>query len=307
MIEVRNLTKRYGRITALDDVSFDVARGEIVGFLGPNGAGKTTAMRILSTFMPASGGTARIAGLDVFSESLAVRSRIGYLPENAPLYEDMRVIEYLTFRGRLRGLSGRTLRRRLHECMGVCDLEGVRDRIIRRLSKGFRQRVGLADSLIHSPELLILDEPTIGLDPNQRRQIREFIRGLKQRHTVLLSTHILSEVEAICDRVLIIQGGRIVAADRTDHLMELMKGGRRVVMEIKAPAEAVEPLILKVAGVLAVSREDNADWVRFRCTCERGVDVRPGLAALVAQEGWMLRELQVEKANLEDVFLELTS
>lgn len=306
MIEVRNLTKRYGRTLALDNVSFDVARGEIVGFLGPNGAGKTTAMRILSTYLPATGGSATIAGLDVFTDSLAVRQQIGYLPENTPLYEDLRVTEYLTYRGRLRGLSGRRLRKRMFEMMAVCGLEDVRDQIIRRLSKGYRQRVGLADSLLHNPPLLILDEPTIGLDPNQIRQIREFIKSLGQRHTVLLSTHILSEVEMICDRVLIIRRGRIVAADRTANLLALMKAGRRVVLEVQGEPESIVARLREVPGVESVTIEGAGEWSRCVCSCAGDTDVRPAVSALVARERWPMRELQAEKAHLEDVFVELT-
>jgi len=307
MIEVRNLTKRYGSFAALDDVSFDVAAGEIVGVLGPNGAGKTTAMRILATYLSATGGSVRVDGLDVFTHSLEVRQKIGYLPENTPLYDDMRVTEYLTYRGRLKGLSGRRLRKRLFELTAVCGLEDVRAKLIRTLSKGYRQRVGLADSLVHDPKLLILDEPTVGLDPNQIRQIREFIKGLGRRHTVLLSTHILSEVEMICDRVLIIQGGRVIASDRTEQVLALIKGGQRVVLEVQGPAEAIEAALRGVRNVEAVTREAADPWLRFVCVCTTGSDVRPEIFALVAREGWTLRELQAEKPLLEDVFAQLTT
>lgn len=307
MIEVRNLTKRYGRTVALDDVSFDVASGEIVGLLGPNGAGKSTAMRVLATYLPATGGTVRIGGLDVFSQSADVREQIGYLPESAPLYDDMRVSEYLTYRGKLRGLFGRRLRKRLFETMAICGLEEVREHLIRRLSKGYRQRVGLADSLIHNPALLILDEPTIGLDPNQIRQIRQFIKSLGKRHTVLLSSHILSEVEMICERVVIIRGGRVVAADRTEHLLALLKGGHRVILEVQGVMASIEPQLRAVPGVVAVTGDPAGEWLRFVCTGAAGVDVRPALSALVAREHWPLRELQAERAHLEDVFVELTT
>lgn len=306
MIEVRNLTKRYGSKVALDNVSFDVASGEIVGFLGPNGAGKSTTMRILSTFLPATGGSVRIDGLDVFADSMEVRRRIGYLPESAPLYDDMRVVEYLSYRGTLKGLHGRRLRRRIYEVLPVCGIEGVRDEVIRRLSKGYRQRVGLADALIHDPPLLILDEPTIGLDPNQIRQIREFIRHLGKRHTVLLSTHILSEVEMICARVIIIQGGRIVAADRTENLLGGLQGQRRVTLEVRGPAEAITRGLQAVPGVRSVALEPGGEWLRCVCLCDGGADIRADVFALVAREGWTLRELQAERANLEDVFVELT-
>ncbi|MCE9615126.1 MAG: ABC transporter ATP-binding protein [Lentisphaerae bacterium] len=306
MIHVRNLTKRYGKVVALDNVSFDVEAGEIVGVLGPNGAGKSTALRILSTYLPASGGTVQIAGLDVFTDSLQVRSRIGYLPESTPLYDDMRVGEYLTYRGNLKGLFGRRLRKRLYEVLAVCGIEDARDSVIQHLSKGYRQRVGLADALIHDPPLLILDEPTIGLDPHQIREVREFIKGLGKRHTVLLSSHILSEVQMTCDRVLIIQGGRIVVSDRTANLLALMESGGRVVLEVQGPAEVIERQLAAVPGVKRVTREPGGDWLRFVCLCEGGMDVRPDVFALVTREGWALRELQAEKANLEDVFLQLT-
>src|SRR5471030_84371 len=212
MIEVSNLTKRYAGRTAVSDISFTVARGEIVGLLGPNGAGKSTTMRILSSFMPATSGTVRVAGYDVFHDSVEVRRRIGFMPENNPLYPEMRVREYLKFRARLKGLGWKKSRERVTTVMEQCDLTDVSKRIIGQLSKGYRQRVGLADALVHEPELIILDEPTIGLDPNQIRSVRQLIKDLGRSHTVLISTHILSEVEMTCSRVLIMKGGKIVAA-----------------------------------------------------------------------------------------------
>ncbi len=306
MIEVRHLTKRYGRTVALDNISFDVARGEVVGFLGPNGAGKSTAMRILATYLPASGGRVTVAGLDVFADSLAVRQQIGYLPENTPLYDDLRVQEYLGYRGRLKGLYGRRLHKRTFEVMDICGLEDMRDRIIRHLSKGYRQRVGLADALIHNPPLLILDEPTIGLDPNQMRQIRQFIKSLGQRHTVLLSTHILSEVEAICDRVLIVRNGRLAASDRTEHLLARMKDGQRLLLEVQGPPARIEASLLALPGIAQVTLTADGPWWRCACNAATDEDLRPALSALVAREGWPLRTLQRETAHLEDVFAELT-
>ena len=224
MIEVTNLTKRYAGRTAVAGISFTVARGEIVGLLGPNGAGKSTTMRILSCFMPATSGTVRVAGFDVFHQSDEVRRRIGYMPENNPLYPEMRVREYLKFRARLKGLNWRRSRERVGTVMEQCGLTEVSRRIIGQLSKGYKQRVGLADALVHEPELIILDEPTIGLDPHQIRAVRQLIKSLVQRHTVLISTHILPEAEMTCNRMLIMYDGKILAADTPDNLQRLMAG-----------------------------------------------------------------------------------
>ncbi len=307
MITVEHLTKRFGGRTVLDDISFEVKRGEIVGFLGPNGAGKTTTMRILSTFLPATGGTVTIGGLDVFRDSLEVRRRIGYLPENVPLYPDMRVIEYLRYRARLKGLWGRRMNARLDEIMSRCGLSDVRTTIIGRLSKGYTQRVGLADSLMHEPDLLILDEPTIGLDPNQIRHIRNLITSLAQRHTVLLSSHILPEVEMICQRVLIIHKGRIVASDSADNLVRLMKGNLQIVIEIQGPREDVENRLKGISGVAGLTCEEAGEWHRFTCSCDSGMDIRAELFKMASANNWTVRELRVEKRNLEDVFVKLTA
>jgi ABC-2 type transport system ATP-binding protein len=309
MVQVENLTKRFGRVTAIDNLSFEVARGEIVGFLGPNGAGKTTTMRILACYMAATGGNVRIGGFDVFHNSLEVKRKIGYLPENVPLYHDMRVIEYLDLRGRLKGLRGKRLRERIDEVIACCGLTEERRSIIGRLSKGYRQRVGLADSLVHEPELLILDEPTIGLDPNQIRHIRNLIKSLAERHTVLLSTHILSEVEMICERVLIISSGRIVAADTTGNLVGLMKGNVRVIAEVNGPVDRMVEKLQGLRGVVKVSRQEPeaGGWTRLACECEKGADVREGLFRTVTENGGVLRELRKEKKRLEDVFVEITS
>jgi ABC-2 type transport system ATP-binding protein len=307
MIEVQHLTKRYGRTVAIEDISFSVSPGEIVGFLGPNGAGKTTTMRILAGYMPATSGIVRIGNLDVFANSLAVRERIGYMPEMAPLYDDMRVTEYLHFRGKLKGLGGRRLRRRIDECMGHCGLESARRKVIRRLSKGFRQRVALADTLLAEPEVLILDEPTIGLDPNQIREIRKLIRGFAERHTVLLCSHILHEVEMICDRVLIIHEGRIVASDTTRNLVSLTKGAPRIVLEIQGADDGIEQRLGAIDGVLKVIREPVGDWQRFTCECKPDSDVGPRLFALASSETWQVREMRTERPNLEDVFVKITT
>lgn len=306
MIKAANLTKRFGKTTAIDNLSFEVKRGEIVGFLGPNGAGKTTTMRILSCFLPATGGTVRIAGLDIFRDSLEVRRRIGYLPENVPVYPDMRVIEYLRHRARLKGLRKKKLRMRVDEVISNCGLVEVRRSIIGRLSKGYRKRLGLAESLVHEAELLILDEPTIGLDPNQVRHIRSLIRSFAQRHTVLLSSHILREVEMICERVLIINKGRIVASDTPDNLIGLMKGNPEVMVEVLGPRHEILDRLEAIPGVSNVSWEDAGEWNRFTCQCEKGGDIRAELFRAVSANNWTLRELKVKKRNLEDVFIELT-
>ncbi|PYK31188.1 MAG: ABC transporter, partial [Verrucomicrobia bacterium] len=237
MIQVDNLTKRYIGHMAVDAISFQVERGEIVGLLGPNGAGKTTIMRVLACYMPATSGTARVAGYDVFTESDEVRRRIGYMPENNPLHRDMRVREYLKFRARLKGLNRVRSRERVDMVMEQCGLTDVSRKLIGYLSKGYQQRVGIADALVHQPELIILDEPTIGLDPHQIRAVRQMIKDLASKHTVLISTHILHEVEMTCSRVLILHEGRILAADTTDNLQKMMSDRDQVVAEIAAPME----------------------------------------------------------------------
>ena len=307
MIEVRHLTKRFGRTTAVDDLSFDVDKREIVGFLGPNGAGKTTTMRVLSGFLSATGGEARVAGFDVRREPLEVRRRIGYLPESVPLYNDMRVIEYLTYRARLKGLSGSRLRSRRGEVMEQCDLHDVRRRPVGALSKGFRQRVGLADALIADPQVLILDEPTIGLDPNQIRQIRGVIRRLSEHRTILLSSHILSEIEMLCQRVLIIKEGRIVASDTPLALAGLMKGCRRVVVEVEPGERDPREALAAMDGIRRVTGDDSGAWQQLICECEPHVDAREAIFRLAVDQGWAIRELHEERTNLEDVFVAITA
>src|SRR5476649_51369 len=249
MIEVSNLTKRYAGRTAVSDISFTVARGEIVGLLGPNGAGKSTTMRILACYLPATSGTVRVGGFDVFHQSVEVRRRIGYMPENNPLYLEMRVREYLKFRARLKGLGWRRSRERVSTVMEQCGLADVGRRVIGQLSKGYRQRVGLADALVHEPELIILDEPTIGLDPQQIRSVRQLIKSLAQKHTVLISTHILPEVEMMCSRVLIMFGGKILAADTPENLQKLMQGSSQIVAEIDAPAKDLREVWAQMPGI----------------------------------------------------------
>lgn len=306
VISVKNLTRRFGRVTALDGLTFEVRRGEIVGLLGPNGAGKSTTLRILSCYLAANGGEAQVGGADVFEASMDVRRRIGYLPENVPLYTDMRVHEYLQFRGALKGLRGKRLRSRIENVLQQCDLTAESRALIGRLSKGFRQRVGLADCLLHEPDCLILDEPTIGLDPNQIRHLRELIRSLAPQHTVLISTHILSEVEMICSRVLILDRGRIIASDTPETLLGLMQGDERITAEIQGPADEVAKGVSEMPGVRNLTITTDGGWNRLGFRSSRGIGVREQLFDLVADRGWRLRELGVERRHLEDVFAALT-
>ncbi len=307
MIQVRDLTKQYAGRVAVDRLSFEVATGEIVGFLGPNGAGKSTTMRILSGYMPATSGSALVAGLDVFRESLAVRRKVGYMPEMAPLYLDMRVKEYLHFRAELKGLSGRDLRVRTGEVMDLCSITDVRRRVIGNLSKGYRQRVALADALIHRPELLILDEPTNGLDPAQIRHVRELLRGLREHHTILLSTHILHEVEQTCDRVIMIHQGRIQANDTPRNLARGLRASSLVHVELRCGPEAAEAFE-SLPGVRKVIPGKNAEgWRAFALRVESQTDVREAVLDLATARGWRLRELHRQLPSLEDVFVELAA
>src|SRR5438477_5423701 len=260
MIKVENLTKRYAGQPAIQDLSFEVSRGEIMGFLGPNGAGKTTTMRILAGFMPPSSGRATVAGYDVFEQSLQARQHLGYMPENVPLYTDMRVNEYLNYRAALKGVRGRRLKERVGDVKELCSLRDVENRIIGTLSKGYRQRVGLAEALVHEPDLLILDEPTIGLDPNQIRQVRELIKNIGKQHTILLSTHILPEVEMTCSRVIIINKGRIEASDTPQNLLSQLRTAGGVRLEAKTNTDNGLEQLSKLAGVRDVTEETDGDW-----------------------------------------------
>ena len=307
MLKAVHLTKRFGRTVAVDDLSFEVKRGEIVGFLGPNGAGKTTTMRILAGFFPPTGGTVTISGLDVCRDSLEVRRLVGYLPESFPVHLDMRVREYLRFRARLRGLHGRRLTRRVDEVSDTCGLADVERKVIGRLSKGYRQRVGLADSLVHEPDLLILDEPTIGLDPKQIRQMRHFIGNLAGRHTVLLSSHILSEIESVCQRVLIINRGRIVASDTPKELAALIKGDAQVVVEFQGARHALLDRLQAMPGVIKVSYQPLGEWHRFTMACPKDVDIRADVFKAAGAAGCVVRELRAERSRLEDVFIAMTA
>lgn len=306
MIKVENLTKRYAGSTAIQDLNFEVGRGEIMGFLGPNGAGKSTTMRILSSFMPPTSGRATIAGFDIFEQSLQAREHIGYMPENVPLYNDMRVNEYLEYRARLKGITGRRVTERVGDVRELCGLKDVERKLIGALSKGYRQRVGLADALVHEPDLLILDEPTSGLDPNQIRQVRELIRNLGRQHTILLSTHILPEVEMTCSRVIIINKGRIEACDTPENLLAEIRTAGGVVLEAKVGQDNATEALIAVPGVRDVSFTTDGDWQRFSMRVESGADVREEVFRLARDRHWSVRELSRRKATLEDVFVELT-
>jgi ABC-2 type transport system ATP-binding protein len=304
MIEVDRLTKYYGPVPAIQDVSFSVEKGAVVGFLGPNGAGKTTTMRILSCFMPASSGAARVAGYDVFEQSLEVRRRIGYLPENVPLYGDMTVSAYLDFVADVKGLSRAERRRRVGEVMARCLVEDVQGRLIGRLSKGYRQRVGLAQALVADPDVLILDEPTIGLDPKQIIQIRSLIKSLAGAHTVILSTHILPEVSMVCEGVIIINRGRIVASGPLDRLMDELSPVSRVQLQVEGPVELVGASLRALPGVTRVESRGVTDGVgTFVVEADRARDVRRELFQLVAQQRWGLLELRALGLSLEEIFL----
>lgn len=307
MIEVSNLTKRYAGYTAVSDLSFTVGRGEIVGLLGPNGAGKTTTMRILSCFLPASSGTARVAGFDVFTQADEVRRRIGYMPENNPLYMDMRVREYLKFRARIKGLGYRRSRERVDRVIEQCGLTDVSKRIIGHLSKGYKQRVGLADALVHEPELIILDEPTIGLDPNQIRSVRQLIKDLGREHTILISTHILPEVEMTCSRILIMREGRILAADTPENLQKTMSKAGQVIAEIAAPVEELKNCWEQMPEVehYDISASEG-DYLRCALIAVDGQDLRPTVFSIVKERGWKLRELSRTRHSLEDIYIRLT-
>ena len=306
MIKVENLTKRYAGVTAINNLNFEVEKGEIVGFLGPNGAGKSTTMKILTSYLPATSGTARIAGFDVFEQSVEARRRLGYLPENTPLYTDMRVGEYLRYRANLKGVPGRKVKSNVGDVLELCSLRDVERKLIGALSKGYRQRVGLADALVHDPELLILDEPTIGLDPNQIRQVRELIKNLGGKRTVLISTHILPEVEMMCSRVIVIHKGRIRASDTAENLLKNQRTAGSMRLEAKVGADNASEELLKVPGVKDVSVELDGDFSLFQLKLESNADPSEEVMALAMSRQWKVREITRRRPTLEDVFVELT-
>ncbi len=308
MISVEHLTKYYGPLPAVNDISFEVGKGEIVGFLGPNGAGKTTTMRIITGYMPASSGKVVVAGYDIFKESLEARRHISYLPETVPLYPDMTPREYLNFVAKIRDIDGRTRKSRIDEIAERTRITEFISRPIGKLSKGQRQRVGLAQALIGNPEVLVLDEPTIGLDPRQIAETRAVIKNLQGDHTVLLSTHILPEVAMTCQRVVIINRGRIVAIDTPDNLQRRMQGADTIDLEVRGPAEAVVAALSAVAEVVDVRQRANGPEVgTFSVDCSPGADVRELLASTIIQRGWGLRALRPSAVTLEDVFLQLVT
>ena len=307
MIEVENLTKNYGRHTAVDSISFRVEAGDVVGFLGPNGAGKTSTIRVLTGYHPPSSGAASIAGHDIFRDSIEARRQIGYMPENVPLYREMRVREFLKYRGLIKGLRGRELRDRVRTVIDDCGLGDVRRKMIKTLSKGYRQRVGLADALVHDPPLLILDEPTNGLDLNQIRAIRNLIHNLASSRTIFLSSHILSEVEMICRRVVILDKGQIKADDTPENLVSNMRAAGLITLEVKAPQEEAISTIEALPHIKKVTSQDEGDdWLKLSVIVDADTETRPRLSKLAEEKGWPLRTLHRHTGTLEDVFVELT-
>ena len=308
MIEVDHLSKYYGDFPAISDVSFTVSKGEILGFLGPNGAGKTTTMRILTGFMPPSSGTARIAGHDVIAESLQARQRIGYLPESVPLYTDMTVKGYLSFMGAIRGMNSKRIKSRVSDVIQICRLEEYHNSLISKLSKGFRQRVGVAQAILHEPEVLVLDEPTIGIDPIQVVETRQLIKNLGGEHTLIISTHILPEVSMICERVVIIHEGEIVAEDTPQNLAERLQATERLHLEVRGPTAEVTKAIRNVQGVQDVTYTDHGDGTAvYSIMGRRGAEMRTDLARAVVEQDWGLLRLESVTMSLEDIFLRLTT
>jgi ABC-2 type transport system ATP-binding protein len=308
VIEVQHLTKRYGRVTAVDDVSFRVERGEILGFLGPNGAGKTTTMRILTGYMPATEGKAIVAGFDVFDQPIEAKRRTGYLPETPPLYPDMNVLEYLTFVSKIKGVPAADRRQRVLQVMQKTRIDDMAHRLCSRLSKGYRQRVGLAQALIHNPDVLILDEPTAGLDPKQIIETRELIKHLAGDHTIILSTHILPEVSQTCQRVVIINKGRVVAVDTPDNLTSRLRGSETLYVQVDPNGADAKISLDRIPGITRVVEADRKDGVvGYEIESEHGRDVRRELARAIVTSGWGLLELRPTRMSLEEIFLSLTT
>lgn len=306
MIEVRDLTKYYGSYPAIENVSFTVKKGEIVGFLGPNGAGKTTTMRILTGFMPPSSGQAIIAGYDIVHQSLEARKRIGYLPETVPLYLDMTVESYLQYMGTIRGMSSKAIRQRISEVIDRCRLGDYTHSLIGKLSKGFRQRVGIAQAILHEPPVLIMDEPTIGIDPIQVVETRKLIKELGGEHTLILSTHILPEVSMVCERILVIHEGQIVAEDRPTDLATRLQGAERVELEVRGPSPEVMQTLRNIKGVQDIVRHRDGEVSSYTVTARRGSDLREEIARAIVSRGWGLLKMDVVAMSLEEIFLKLT-
>jgi len=306
MIEVLNLTKRYGSTVALDHVNFEVQPGEVVGLLGPNGAGKTTMLKMLTGYLPPTEGSARVAHCDILDQSLELRRLIGYLPETNPLYEELAVYESLEWTARLRGMAAADSERAIRDVIQVCGLNSVVGKDIAHLSKGYRQRVGLAQAILHDPEILILDEPTSGLDPNQQLEVRQLIQTLKQKKTVLFATHILSEAQSACDRVLIIHQGKIVADGTPDLLREQMSKGQRLLLELKAPGAPAQEALSRLAGVERVTVQKEADSHVVLLLESSQADLREAVFDLAVEHHWPILQMTPEQFSLEDVFRELT-
>jgi gliding motility-associated transport system ATP-binding protein len=312
MIAVTELTKRYARNTAVDHISFEVQKGQIVGFLGPNGAGKTTTMRMLTCFLPPTSGSAKVAGFDVLENPLEVKRRIGYLPEAPPLYLEMRTSEYLHFVGKIKGLSGSQLNTRVDYVLDRCAVRDVKDKVLGKLSKGYRQRVGLAQAIIHNPDVLILDEPTAGLDPKQINETRDLIKGLAGDHTIILSTHILPEVEQTCQQVIIINKGKLVATDSVNNLQNRARGAGSVLVEVGGrngdlSAAAVQRRLEQVPGVSRVTfKESRQSRAVFEVEGQQDRAIRGDLARAIVESGWDLNELRTAAVSLEEIFLQLT-
>jgi len=309
LIDVQNLTKSFGDKTAVDHISFSVNKGEILGFLGPNGAGKTTTMRVLTGYLPATGGTAKIAGFDVFDDSMEVRRRIGYLPETPPLYFDMTVSAYLDFVARIKNVPAEKRPARVKAALEMAKITDKRDELIKRLSRGYKQRVGLAQAIVHDPDVIILDEPTVGLDPKQIIEVRNLIKGLAGSHTIILSTHILPEVSMTCDRVVIINHGKIVAVDTPENLTMQLKGGERIRVEVQASEKPLRDILAQISGVRKVAIDSLGSSGRLVATIEasQGQDLRSQIAAKVVGQGWPLYELRGMNLSLEEIFLQLTT
>ncbi|PYV45459.1 MAG: ABC transporter [Acidobacteria bacterium] len=309
MIEVDHLTKRFGSVKAIENVTFQVEKGEILGFLGPNGAGKTTTMRILTCFLPATEGTARVAGFDVFDAPMEVKRRIGYLPENPPVYNELTVDSYLDFVAKIKGVDPKERKKRIEEVKNRVSIKEYSGTLIKNLSKGYKQRVGLAQALIHDPQVLILDEPTVGLDPNQIIEVRQLIKGLSGNHTIILSTHILPEVSMTCQRVVIISKGKIAAVDTPENLTRQLQGAERVYLEVKGPEAMVKTRIKEIEGVLRVdsNKLDGDEAFSFSVETELKKDIRSRIAKKVVENGYDLLELRTLSMSLEEVFLQLTT
>ncbi|HVB86766.1 MAG TPA: ABC transporter ATP-binding protein [Candidatus Dormibacteraeota bacterium] len=309
MIEVQDVTKSYGTTMAVDHVSFTVNKGEILGFLGPNGAGKTTTMRILTGYMPATSGTARVSGFDVFKDSMQVRRHIGYLPEAPPVYPDMSVESYLEFVLRIKNVPSEKHAALVDDALAKTNLGDRRHELIKRLSRGYKQRVGLAQALVHDPDVIILDEPTVGLDPKQIIEVRNLIKALAGSHTIILSTHILPEVSMTCDRVVIINKGKIAAVDTPQNLTSQLRGGQRIRVEVQAPEKQLQELLSQIPGAarVQVAAAGSDGLVSATVESAQGQDVRSEIAAKIVQKGWPLYELRGLSLSLEDIFLQLTT